>query len=75
MESIQIRDVPDPIHRTLRERAARAGVSLSEDLLSEVTRVPERLAVSDVLRLATGRSGGVGVEKIVESLRSGRDQN
>ncbi|HEU4866494.1 MAG TPA: hypothetical protein VFV09_02090 [Actinomycetota bacterium] len=75
MKSIQIRDVPDSVHRTLRERASRAGVSLSEYLLSELTRVAERPAVSDVLRLAIGRSGGAGVEDIVDSVRSGRDRD
>jgi antitoxin FitA len=74
MKSIQIRDVPDSIHRILRERAARAGVSLSEYLLAEVKRVAERPAVSDVLRLAGSRSGGAGVDEIVESVRSGRDR-
>jgi plasmid stability protein len=73
VKSIQIRDVPDAIHRTLRERAARAGVSLSEYLLAEVTRVAERPPVADVLRLAIARSGGAGVAEIVESVRSGRD--
>lgn len=75
MKSIQIRDVPDPVHRTLRERAARAGQSLSEYLLAEVIRVAERPAVSDVLRLASSRSGGAGVEEVVESIRSGRDRS
>jgi plasmid stability protein len=75
MKSIQIRDVPDSIHRTLKERAARAGVSLSEYLLAEVRRVAERPAVSDVLRLAAGRSGGVEAGEIVESVRSGRDHS
>lgn len=39
MGMIQIRDVPDDVHRTLKVRAAAQGISLSEYLLREVTRV------------------------------------
>ena len=36
---IQIRNVPDDLHRTLKARAAKAGMSLSDYLLDEVRRV------------------------------------
>lgn len=39
---IQIRNVPEPLHRELKARAARAGVSLSDYLLAEVRRVAEQ---------------------------------
>lgn len=74
MKTIQIRDVPDSVHHTLRERAARASLSLSDYLLAEVKRIAERPPVSDVLRLASTRSGGAEVEEIVEAVRSGRDR-
>ncbi len=38
---IQIRNVPDAVHRRLKARAASAGLSLSEYLLREVTRSAE----------------------------------
>ncbi len=38
---IQIRNVPDAVHRRLKSRAASAGLSLSEYLLREVTRSAE----------------------------------
>jgi len=41
---IQIRNVPDELHRELRIRAAKAGMSLSEFLLREVAKVAEKLA-------------------------------
>jgi plasmid stability protein len=41
MGLIQIRNVPDEVHRTLKMRAAAAGTSLSEYVLREVTRVAE----------------------------------
>ena len=38
---IQIRDVPDALHRKLKARAAMAGMSLSDYLLSELRRTAE----------------------------------
>jgi antitoxin FitA len=72
--SIQIRNVPDPIHRTLRARASAAGLSLSDYLLQELVRVAERPPVVDALARADGRSGGVGTAKIVSAVRTGRDR-
>ena len=37
MPSIQIKDVPTPVHATLRRRAAAAGQSLQEYLLERLT--------------------------------------
>jgi plasmid stability protein len=39
---IQIRNVPDDLHRALKTRAAAEGLSLSDYLLAEVRRVSER---------------------------------
>jgi len=38
---VQIRNMPDDIHRTLKSRAALAGMSLSDYLLLEVKKVAE----------------------------------
>ena len=39
---IQIRNVPDALHRRLKSRAALAGMSLSDYLLNEIRQVAER---------------------------------
>ena len=39
---IQLRNVPDALHRTLKARAAMAGMSLSDYLLGEIREVAER---------------------------------
>lgn len=39
---VQIRNVPDALHRRLKSRAAVAGMSLSEYLLSEIRETAER---------------------------------
>jgi plasmid stability protein len=36
---IQIRNVPDPVHRKVKARAAEAGMTLSDYLLAEVERI------------------------------------
>jgi len=38
MATIQIRNVPDEVHRKWRERAGRAGMSLQEYLLADLVR-------------------------------------
>ena len=39
---IQIRNVPDALHRRLKSRAALAGMSLSDYLLREIRQTAER---------------------------------
>jgi antitoxin FitA len=39
---VQIRNVPDALHRTLRDRAADAGQTLSDYLLTELERLAAR---------------------------------
>lgn len=45
---IQIRNVPDALHRTLKSRAALAGMSLSDFLLAEIRHVASRPSVSEL---------------------------
>lgn len=45
---IQLRHVPDELHRRLKARAALAGLSLSDYLLEEVRRTAERPTLADL---------------------------
>ena len=45
---IQIRNVPDSIHRTLKSRAALAGMSLSDYLLKEIRLIAERPTMEEI---------------------------
>lgn len=45
---IQIRNVPDGLHRTLKSRAALAGMSLSDYLLQEISQVAERPTLQEM---------------------------
>ena len=42
LKSLQIRNVPDELHQTLKVRAAQAGMTLPDYLLSEIEQVVEK---------------------------------
>ncbi|MBV9153622.1 MAG: hypothetical protein JO204_17800 [Alphaproteobacteria bacterium] len=46
---VQIRNVPEKIHRQLKSRAALAGMSLSDYLLQEIRQIAERPTVEELL--------------------------
>ena len=45
---IQLRNVPDNLHRSLKARAALAGMSLSDYLLAEIREVAERPTLAEL---------------------------
>jgi plasmid stability protein len=45
---IQLRNVPDGLHRSLKARAAMAGMSLSDYLLSEIKEIAERPTLAEL---------------------------
>jgi plasmid stability protein len=53
---IQLRHVPDELHRELKARAALAGRSLSDYLLDEIRRVAERPTVDQLRHRLAGRT-------------------
>jgi antitoxin FitA len=58
---IQLRNVPDALHRSLKARAAMAGRSLSDYLLSEIKEIAERPTLAE-LRERLHRRKTAGVE-------------
>lgn len=75
---IQIRNVPDDIHRKLKMKAAKEGVSLSEFLLREATRVAETPTLREWLdKVAQDPPlGKLGLtsEDIVNAIREGHEE-
>jgi plasmid stability protein len=72
---IQVRDVPDQVHGTLKARAAREGMSLSDFIKKELEHVAERPTMREWLELTqrakpirTNRSAA----QIVRELREAR---
>jgi plasmid stability protein len=73
MPSIQIKDVPEETHATLRARAAAAHQSLQEYLRSRLVDEASRPTLDEVLDRAGGRSGGrVTFRSSVEAVRADR---
>ena len=52
---VQIRNVPEQLHRTLKSRAALAGMSLSDFLLRELRKVAERPSAEELLKRLASR--------------------
>jgi antitoxin FitA len=53
---IQIRNVPDSLHRRLKSRAALAGKSLSEYLLAEIRETADRPTIAELRARLAQRS-------------------
>lgn len=53
---IQLRHVPDDLHRLLKARAALHGLPLSEYLIREARRLAERPTVDELRRRLAGRT-------------------
>lgn len=71
---IQVRNVPDDLHRRLKERAAREGVTLSELALNELRRsVSAPSAAELAVILAEREAREYNGETAAESVRAERD--
>ena len=46
---IQIRNVPEDVHRTLKSRAALAGMSLSDYLRAEIEQIASKPTLAEML--------------------------
>lgn len=70
---IQLRHVPDPLHRKLKARAAMEGLSLSDYLLKEIEQVAERPTTAELMeRLARLPPVNVSISP-AEVIRQERD--
>lgn len=73
MKMIQIRNVPDDLHGSLKERAAREGTTLSDLVLRELPRVAHKPSPAEVLERIK-RRGPVGGPPAAELIRAERDR-
>ena len=73
-KSIQIRDVADDVHRTLKARAARQGVSLSQYLRSELERVASSPTPTELLAPLQSRKSITPAESGAAALRAIREE-
>ena len=71
---IQIRNVPDGLHRKLKSRAALAGMSLSDFLLKEIREVAERPTLEELRARLERRSAVTPSVAPAEAVRAERDR-
>ena len=72
---IQIRNVPDGVHARLKERAAAGGLSLSDYLKREVTRMAETPSLEEWLERGARRPPVELHEPIEDAVRAERDSH
>jgi antitoxin FitA len=74
MTMIQIRNVPDELHRSLKERAAREGTTLSDLILRELPRLARRPSPEEVLERIRNREpvGGPSAAELIRAERAER---
>ncbi|GAB09141.1 hypothetical protein GOARA_029_00050 [Gordonia araii NBRC 100433] len=74
MSHLQVREVPEEVHRTLKARAASSGRSLSEYVLLVLKREVAQPTLDEVFERAR-RFGSVDAgDLIAEILREDRDR-
>jgi plasmid stability protein len=70
---IQVRNVPDALHRTLKMRAAAAGQSLSDYLLAELRRLAALPTRDEMLARLHARDRVTLTRPAAEIIREERD--
>ena len=70
---IQIRNVPDALHRKLKSRAALAGMSLSDYLLQQIRVVAAQPTMEEMRARLARRSAVTLSEDTADAVRAERD--
>ena len=70
---IQLRSVPEPLHRTLKARAALSGMSLSDYLIEEIRRAAERPTLEELRQRLARRTTVRPQTRPADAIRRERD--
>ncbi len=70
---VQIRNVPDALHRKLKNRAAESGQTLSDYLMAELERLAARPTREEMLARLHSRKRVTLQTPAVAVIREGRD--
>jgi plasmid stability protein len=75
MPNVQIRNVPEDVHRRLKVEAAQSGRSLNEYLLRRLTEIAERPTLAELAARAQARGPyeGPSMAEITQIIRNDRD--
>jgi plasmid stability protein len=70
---IQIRNVPDDLHRELKMRAAAAGMTMSDYIKKELSWASEKDSWEEIRARAKARGPlGLSTQEVVDLIREGR---
>lgn len=72
---IQLRNVPDQLHRKLKARAATEGQSLSDYLLAEIRRAADRPTLTEMAERLQHRTKTTPTPSPEEAVRAERDRH
>lgn len=72
---VQIRDVPEPVHRALKARAAASGMSFSQYLRTVLARAAERPTPEELAARIRARGRAARDEPSERSVRRLRDRS
>lgn len=74
MKMIQVRNVPDELHRSLKARAAREGTTLSDLILAELPRLAHKPSPEQLLERIRRRTAvpGDGAADLIGAERARR---
>jgi antitoxin FitA len=70
---IQLRNVSDSLHRTLKARAAMAGMSLSDYLVAEIRYLADRPTIDELRERLRRRAGVTAPVSAAEAVRRERE--
>jgi len=76
-KTLQIRDVPEDVHATIRARAALEGKTVSQYLLeivAGIARQPTLAEVSERIKARTSSGRGPSGDDILGALHEGRER-
>jgi len=71
---IQVRNVPDDLHRILRVRAAQAGLSLSDYLLQQLRRIADRPTREELIERISRRTPVRTRVRAADAVRAERER-
>ncbi|MGH6992736.1 MAG: FitA-like ribbon-helix-helix domain-containing protein [Caulobacteraceae bacterium] len=71
---VQIRNVPEGLHRKLKSRAALAGMSLSDYLLGEIRQAAERPTIDELRARLGSRAETFPSTPPAQAVRAERDR-
>jgi plasmid stability protein len=72
---IQVRNVPDDVHRTLKARAAAAGLSLSDYVKRDLEEAAARPSLEEIdARVAARGRSGLKTDTVLSALAEVRER-